>query len=78
MIFLVLNYVACLPVILAVGVFSVYHLWAVLTNTTTIEGWEKEKARELRRKGRIQSVHSIRFFFSMRAFCCLQLWAGIG
>ncbi|OAV98273.1 hypothetical protein PTTG_00322 [Puccinia triticina 1-1 BBBD Race 1] len=54
MIFLVLNYVACLPVILAVGVFSLYHLWAAVSNTTTIEGWEKEKARELRRKGRIQ------------------------
>jgi palmitoyltransferase len=56
MIILVLNYVSCLPVILAVGVFSLYHLWAVLSNTTTIEGWEKEKARELRRKGRIQQV----------------------
>ncbi|KAH9452776.1 hypothetical protein Pst134EB_016729 [Puccinia striiformis f. sp. tritici] len=54
LIFLILNYVMCLPVILAVGIFNLYHLWAVISNTTTIEGWEKDKARELRRKGRIQ------------------------
>ncbi|PLW53782.1 hypothetical protein PCANC_03590 [Puccinia coronata f. sp. avenae] len=73
MIFLVLNYVACLPVILAVGVFSVYHLWAVLTNTTTIEGWEKEKARELRRKGRIQSFS---YPFSLGLYRNLQAVLG--
>ncbi|GAA5836028.1 hypothetical protein JCM9279_002167 [Rhodotorula babjevae] len=50
---LVLNYTACVPVIIAVGVFSLYHLWSVLVNTTTIEGWEKDKVATLRRRGKI-------------------------
>ncbi|EFP83579.1 uncharacterized protein PGTG_09292 [Puccinia graminis f. sp. tritici CRL 75-36-700-3] len=73
MIILVLNYVSCLPVILAVGVFSLYHLWAVLSNTTTIEGWEKEKARELRRKGRIQQFT---YPFSIGIYRNLQVVLG--
>lgn len=56
LIFLILNYAACLPVILCVGMFSVYHVWCMLSNTTTIEGWEKDKAATLRRRGRIQEV----------------------
>ncbi|GAA6052390.1 hypothetical protein JCM3770_000219 [Rhodotorula araucariae] len=51
---LVLNYTACIPVLLAVGVFSLYHLWSVLVNTTTIEGWEKDKAASLKRRGKIR------------------------
>lgn len=69
MIFLVLNYVACLPVILAVGLFSLYHLWALVTNTTTIEGWEKQEASELRRKGRI---HQFTYPFSLGPFANIQ------
>ncbi|KAG0143977.1 hypothetical protein CROQUDRAFT_660498 [Cronartium quercuum f. sp. fusiforme G11] len=53
MLFLITNYVACLPVIIAVGVFSLYHLWSLINNTTSIEIWEKEKAQDLRRKGKI-------------------------
>ncbi|KPV76336.1 uncharacterized protein RHOBADRAFT_13465 [Rhodotorula graminis WP1] len=51
---LVLNYTACVPVIIAVGVFSLYHLWSVCVNTTTIEGWEKDKVATLRRRGKIR------------------------
>ncbi|BGP54356.1 Palmitoyltransferase [Rhodotorula sphaerocarpa] len=50
---LVLNYAACIPVILAVGIFSLFHLWAVLTNTSTIESWEKDRAHSLKRRGKI-------------------------
>lgn len=53
---LVLNYTACVPVIIAVGVFSLYHLWSVCVNTTTIEGWEKDKVATLRRRGKIREV----------------------
>lgn len=53
---LVLNYVTCVPVIFAVGCFSLYHLWLVCANTTTIEGWEKEKVATLKRKGKIGDV----------------------
>ena len=55
---LVLNYTACVPVVIAVGVFSLYHLWSVLVNTTTIEGWEKDKVATLRRRGKIHEVRS--------------------
>lgn len=58
---LVLNYTACIPVILAVGIFSLFHLWAVLTNTSTIESWEKDRAHSLKRRGKIPEV-------SLRAF----------
>ncbi|GAA5899320.1 hypothetical protein JCM8208_001615 [Rhodotorula glutinis] len=51
---LVLNYTACVPVVIAVGVFSLYHLWSVFVNTTTIEGWEKDKVATLRRRGKIR------------------------
>lgn len=54
--FLIGNYATCLPVLLAVGLFSLYHFWCLVTNTTTIEGWEKDKAAVLRRKGRIKEI----------------------
>ncbi|ORY79295.1 DHHC palmitoyltransferase-domain-containing protein [Leucosporidium creatinivorum] len=50
---LILNYTACVPVLMAVGMFSLYHFWCLLMNTTTIEGWEKDKVATLRRKGKI-------------------------
>ncbi|SCZ93062.1 BZ3500_MvSof-1268-A1-R1_Chr6-2g08437 [Microbotryum saponariae] len=43
LILLVMNYVLCLPTFIAVGIFSLYHLWCLASNTTTIESWEKEK-----------------------------------
>lgn len=56
---LVLNYTACIPVIIAVGVFSLFHIWSVLTNTTTIESWEKDRAVSLKRRGKIREVRVI-------------------
>lgn len=53
---LVLNYVAGVPVMIAVGMFSLYHFWSISFNTTTIEGWEKDKVAILKRKGRIREV----------------------
>ncbi|GAA6059464.1 hypothetical protein JCM10212_005403 [Sporobolomyces blumeae] len=53
-IMLILNYTACVPVLLIVGVFSLFHFWSVLTNATTIEGWEKDKAASLKRRGKIR------------------------
>ncbi|KAG1754926.1 DHHC palmitoyltransferase-domain-containing protein [Suillus paluster] len=50
LIFIILNYVFVVPVILVVGAFS------LLGNTTTIEGWEKDKAAMLRRHGKIEEV----------------------
>jgi hypothetical protein len=56
MVILVMNYVLCVPVLIAVGVFSLFHLWSIITNTTTIEGWEKDKVASLKRRGKIREV----------------------
>ncbi|CDO73449.1 hypothetical protein BN946_scf185013.g84 [Trametes cinnabarina] len=56
LVFIVLNFATCVPVLLAVGIFSLYHFYYLCTNTTTIEGWEKDKAATLVRRGRIQEI----------------------
>ncbi|KIK94149.1 hypothetical protein PAXRUDRAFT_828289 [Paxillus rubicundulus Ve08.2h10] len=56
LIFIVMNYVLVVPVIIAVGAFSVYHFYSLTSNTTTIEGWEKDKATTLKRHGKIREV----------------------
>ncbi|KAL0951596.1 hypothetical protein HGRIS_008275 [Hohenbuehelia grisea] len=56
LVFIILNYVACVPVLLSVGAFSIYHFMCLLGNTTTIEGWEKDKVATLVRKGKIREV----------------------
>ncbi|KAK7695072.1 hypothetical protein QCA50_002262 [Cerrena zonata] len=56
LIFIILNYATCVPVLLAVGGFSIYHFWCLSGNTTTIEGWEKDKAATLLRRGKIREI----------------------
>ncbi|KAF5368430.1 hypothetical protein D9758_002212 [Tetrapyrgos nigripes] len=56
LVLIILNYVACIPVFLTVGGFSLFHFHGLFTNTTTIEGWEKDKAATMVRYGRIQEV----------------------
>ncbi|KAF8625214.1 hypothetical protein AX15_005516 [Amanita polypyramis BW_CC] len=56
MIFIVLNYVACVPVLLLVGGFSLYHFYLLSGNSTTIEGWEKDKVATMIRRGKIQEI----------------------
>jgi hypothetical protein len=53
---LVFNYVACIPVLLCVGLFSMYHFYSMAYNTTTIEGWEKDKVATMMRRGHIEEV----------------------
>lgn len=53
---LILNYTACLPVLIAVGIFSLLQFWSLFTNTTTIESWEKDRAASLKRRGKIREV----------------------
>ena len=52
------SYAACVPVLIAVGMFTLYHLWSLAMNTTTIEGWEKDKVAILKRRGRIREVRA--------------------
>ena len=56
MLFLIFNFAACAPVWLCVGMFSVYHLYLASGNSTTIEGWEKDKVATLVRRGKIHDV----------------------
>jgi len=56
LIFIILNFATCIPVLLAVGAFSLYHFWSLMGNTTTIEGWEKDKVATLVRHGKIQEM----------------------
>jgi len=35
---------------------SIYHFYCLSTNTTTIEGWEKDKVATLVRRGKIHEV----------------------
>ena len=54
--FLVFNFAACSPVWLCVGMFSCYHLYLAAGNSTTIEGWEKDKVATLVRRGKIAEI----------------------
>ncbi|CEL56154.1 Palmitoyltransferase PFA4 OS=Cryptococcus neoformans var, neoformans serotype D (strain B-3501A) GN=PFA4 PE=3 SV=1 [Rhizoctonia solani AG-1 IB] len=56
LVFIILNYAACTPVLLLVGGFSVYHFYCLASNQTTIEGWEKDKVATLVRRGKIREV----------------------
>lgn len=56
---LILNYTLCVPVLIAVGTFSLYHLWSAAGNTTTIESWEKDKVASLKRRGKIREVRRL-------------------
>ncbi|KAK8869594.1 hypothetical protein IAR55_000161 [Kwoniella newhampshirensis] len=56
MLFLIFNFAACVPVWLCVGMFSVYHIYLACGNSTTIEGWEKDKVATLVRRGKIKEI----------------------
>jgi hypothetical protein len=44
------------------GRISLYHIYCLLRNSTTIEGWEKDKAALMVKKGKLHTV-CIRPFF---------------
>jgi palmitoyltransferase len=73
---IIMNYVACVPVLLIVGgfrysdfseysrlatnaIFSLYHFYTLLGNTTTIEGWEKDKISVMVKKGEAREVQLV-------------------
>ena len=51
MVFIVLNYLMCLPVILIIFFLALYHIWLVTGNTTTIESWEVDRVHKQIRRG---------------------------
>ncbi|SPO44060.1 related to PFA4 - Palmitoyltransferase [Moesziomyces antarcticus] len=56
LVWLVVNYALCLPVLLLVGVFSAYHFYCTAINQTTIESWEKDRTATMIRRGRIRKI----------------------
>ncbi|KAI0323012.1 zf-DHHC-domain-containing protein [Amylostereum chailletii] len=55
-IFIIFNFVTCISVLVMVGGFSLYHFYCLLGNSTTIEGWEKDKVATLVRRGKIREI----------------------
>jgi len=53
---IIFNFVACVPVLLAVGGFSLYHFYGLISNTTTIENWEKDKVAVMIRRGEVRQI----------------------
>ena len=43
-------------VLIILNLDSLYHFYCLATNTTTIEGWEKDKVATLVRRGKIHEV----------------------
>lgn len=52
----VTNFATGGPVWVCVGMFSLYHLYLAAGNSTTIEGWEKDKVATLIRRGKIREI----------------------
>jgi hypothetical protein len=44
------------PVTVAVGILSGYHIYCLTTNTTTIEGWERDETVTVKYKDKIKKV----------------------
>jgi hypothetical protein len=57
---MVFNLAAGVPVWLCIGIFSLYHLYCAAGNSTTIEGWEKDRVATLVRRGKIKEVSVLR------------------
>ncbi|KAK3837209.1 MAG: zf-DHHC-domain-containing protein, partial [Linnemannia elongata] len=55
-IFLAVNIIVDGGVLLAVGILCIYHLWCLITNTSTIEVWEQEKVEAMVKKGKLRKA----------------------
>ncbi|KAK3845147.1 MAG: DHHC palmitoyltransferase-domain-containing protein [Linnemannia gamsii] len=53
-IFLAVNILVDGGVLLAVGILCIYHLWCLVSNTSTIEVWEQEKVDAMVKKGKLR------------------------
>ncbi|KAI9027182.1 DHHC palmitoyltransferase-domain-containing protein [Phycomyces nitens] len=55
-VFMVLNFVLAFVVLFCVGILSVYHLYCIAKNQSTIEGWERGKVEKLVKRSKIPPV----------------------
>ena len=56
LVLVIINLATCVPVWMMVGVFSIYHVYCAAGNSTTIEGWEKDRVATMVRRGKIREV----------------------
>ncbi|CDS04752.1 hypothetical protein LRAMOSA07282 [Lichtheimia ramosa] len=56
-VFLVINFILAFVVIFCVGILSVYHLYCMSRNQSSVESWERSKVKTLIRRGKIMPVH---------------------
>lgn len=55
-VFLVINFILAFVVIFCVGILSVYHLYCMSRNQSSVESWERSKVKTLIRRGKIMPV----------------------
>ncbi|KAF9131721.1 Palmitoyltransferase [Mortierella sp. 14UC] len=55
-VFLAVNILVDGGVLLAVGILCIYHLWSLMSNTSTIEAWEQEKVDAMVKKGKLRKA----------------------
>ncbi|KAG0168899.1 Palmitoyltransferase [Apophysomyces sp. BC1034] len=55
--FMVINFVLACVVLFCVGILSMYHLYCLARNQSTIEAWERGKVESLIRRGKIAAVN---------------------
>lgn len=66
---LIANLIAVVPVLFCVSMLSLFQFYGMGENTTTIEGWEKDKVASLVRKGKVAEV---RFPYDLGVFSNIQ------
>ncbi|KAF8945332.1 Palmitoyltransferase [Haplosporangium gracile] len=55
-VFLAVNIIVDGGVLVAVGILCIYHLWCLMSNTSTIEVWEQEKVEAMVKKGKLRKA----------------------
>ncbi|KAI9323516.1 DHHC palmitoyltransferase-domain-containing protein [Dichotomocladium elegans] len=53
---LVVNFILAFIVLFCVGILSIYHLYCMSRNQSSIESWERDKVKKLIRRGKIMPV----------------------
>jgi hypothetical protein len=56
LIFLMLDIIANIIVLVPVGMLSIFHIWSICENITTIESWEMKKIEKMMRDGQIKKA----------------------
>lgn len=79
-VFLVINFILAFVVIFCVGILSVYHLYCMSRNQSSVESWERSKVKTLIRRGKIMpvSTNTTHLWCEMNSTLCilgsLSIW----